>query len=479
MIRKLKENISEYDLCIIGAGPAGLVIAAELASSGLKICVLESGEEKSTVFANKLKEVQTRALLIKPNSRERILGGSGTVWGGLSAPLDEIDFEQREWSDGWPFGRSDLEQFWSRAHRYRFPDLKEFNHGSQRKGWNFNTLREKMFIAVRPPYNFVELKVIFAHEGVDLFLDATVTGLVSQVIEDNRSVESVICKTSEGVTVHVKARVFVLATGGIENPRILLHSRLGNEHDQVGRYFMNHPKGYAGYLRLSRPISRQNPCIARAIDGRIVYAGLTLPEDVQRTKGLLNSYVQFEPDLGVFQRYVFAIWRRLPAFASPLFNLLSPKVLRLRWYADMEPRAENRITLSEDKDSHGVAFPVVTYELGGRDKDTLELLHKYLSEEVQQLGIGRIEGTFADVVTAVNQDASHYLGATRMGRDPQKSVVDSNCKVHSVSNLYVAGGSTFSASGSANPTYTIVALAISLADHLLKILAKAGSAHDH
>ena len=467
MIRTLEQDAEGYDLCIVGSGPAGLTIAAELARTRLRLCVLESGAEGKSAFAYGLKKVLSRGLPVKPESRERIFGGSGTVWGGLSAPLDPLDFESRPWSEGWTVAREELERYWREAQRYGFSAPEEFkNTGAF---WKFGTLQEKLFVAVRPPYNFARLRPIFERDGADLFLRATVTGFVPSAEGSTPRVIEAVCKTEAGDTVRVRAQRFVLAAGGIENARLLLVSGLGNEHDQVGRYFMNHPKGYAGRLRLRAPLPATSPYLPRSAGGRMMYAGLTLSESKRREGGLLSSYVQFEPDSKILARYALALWRRLPAFASPLFNILRPRTLRMRWYADMEPQAENCVVLSGEKDTYGTPLPEVSYSLGPRDVETLRTLHAHLQEEVKTLGIGRLEGTADEVIASVYDDASHHLGATRMGTDPRTSVVDSDGKVHTVSNVYVAGGSVFPTGGSANPTYTIVALAMRLAKHLERV----------
>ena len=456
-------------MCIIGGGPAGLTLAAELAYDGLRICVLESGGEKATGFADALKKTVSLGLSVKSNSRHRALGGAGAVWGGLSAPLDAVDLEERPWSAPWPVARQELERYLDETQRYGFPALAEFAH--PRPYWPFKTLQEKLFLAIRPPYNFARLRTVFERDGVDIFLEATVVKLTSRVEGGAAAVAEAVCKTPQGAESRVRARVFVVAGGGIENPRLLLASALGNAHDQVGRYFMNHPKGYAGRLRLNAPLPATSPYLPRSSGGRMRYAGLALPESVRRAEGLLSSYVQFEPDLGFLQRFGFALWRRLPARAGGLFNLLRPRTLRLRWFADMEPRPDNRVTLSDEKDCFGVPLPAVNYALGLRDKKTLQALHARLGEEVRRLGLGTLEGTAQEAVAAAVDDASHHLGGTRMGDDPRTSVVNRDCLVHGSTNLYVAGGSVFPAGGSANPTYTIVALAIRLAEHLRRTLS--------
>lgn len=466
MIEALSHDLSGYDLCIIGAGPAGLSIAAELAYSGLKICVLESGGEERTEMNVLLNTVVTRHLRIKEHSRERMLGGAGRVWGGLSSTLDHIDLESREWCEGWPISFKELDIFLSAAQRFRFPHPNEFTQVNGTHGFGFTLLREKVFIAVRPFFDFARLKTVFQREEVDLFMHATATRLFVDEEGGESSVSSVSCSASNGDIYTVKARTYILACGGIENARILLHSDVGNEHDQVGRYFMNHPKGHAGRLSLTAPVSPEIMYLSHSANGRIRYAGVSLTEQEQRERGLLNSYVQFEPETSVIQRYVAAIEKRLPSVVAGYFYWLRTRTLRLRWYTDMEPRSENRIELSDKVDRNAVPLPVVSYQLGEKDKETLRALHTRLYEECERLQIGTLMGDADEVLSAVKNDASHHLGGARMGHDPHTSVVDKDCKVHSVRNLYVAGGSVFPTSGSANPTYTIVALAIRLAAHL-------------
>lgn len=452
-----------YDLCIIGAGPAGLALASEFAYSGLKICVLESGGDKRTQTGDSLKEVISPELPIKNNSRERVVGGATSTWGGLSATLDVIDFSAREWSAGWPITPSELAPYMERSIRYKFPPLKMFDSHSLEGEWgNLKNLENKTFVAVRPPFDFSSLKNIFNRPHQDLFTQATVV----KIEADNGSVTRVLCRTTLGEAVEVKARVFILACGGIENVRLLLVSNIGNEYDQVGRYFMNHPKGYAGVLKLNKPLSPGVSYLPQTIKGCLVYMGLHLTETFQRDHDLLNSCVQFELRLNVLQRLFFALWKRVSNLLPGGLPKIHPRRLNLRWFADMEPRAENRITLSERKDDYGVPLPVVQYRLGERDKKTLAALYQEIERNVETSNLGKLSGTLQEMMNSVRDDASHHLGGTIMGMDPHRSVVDHNSKVHSLRNLYITGSSIFPTAGCANPTFTIVALALRLADHL-------------
>lgn len=468
MVRTLEGDQGGYDLCIVGGGPAGLAIASDLAYSGLTIAVLESGsDDRPLPGAAALREAESPALPIKPNSRERVLGGASHTWGGLSALLDPIDFETRPWTPGWPVSAAALSPYIARAERYRFPSEASFEVPPGRTKWEGLTgLAHKVFVAVRPRFDFARVARIFERAGVDLFLDATTVRLEAGA--GGRVVTHAVAKTLDGREARISARAFVLAAGGIENPRLLLVSGLGNAHDQVGRYFMNHPKGRAGSLRLARPLPAGSLYLPQAGEGRIVTAGLRLAEEAQRTKGLLNSSVQFEPPTAGWGRVALALLRRAPRLARvPLF---APRTLVVRWFADMEPRAENRVTLSTRRDALGTPLPVVRYALGERDRTTLATLFVRVKSEVARLGIGELTGSADEVIAAVTDDASHHLGATRMGSDPAASVVDADCKVHGMENLYVAGGSAFPTGGNANPTLVIVALALRLAEHLARVL---------
>jgi choline dehydrogenase-like flavoprotein len=303
------------------------------------------------------------------------------------------------------------------------------------------------------------LKPLFEREGFDLILDASVLKLES----DASVVTGAVCKSRSGIETRIRAQRFVLAAGGIENPRLLLNSRIGNDHDQVGRYFMNHPKSYQGYIRLNRLLPPRSLFLPQTETGRMRYLGLRLAEEEQHARGLLNSYVGFEPNFGRLQRYGFKLWKRMPLFSTFLMRTLArPRSIRCRWFADMEPRADNRVTLSEARDSFGMSLPKVTYQTSERDKATLRALWDTLA----QSGLGRLEGDVEEMLADITFDSSHHMGATRMGNDPATSVVDADCRVHGTENLYVAGSSVFPSAGCANPTMVITALSIRLAERL-------------
>ncbi|MEM8712163.1 MAG: GMC family oxidoreductase [Planctomycetota bacterium] len=362
MIRDLDSHdgdLPTYDVCIIGSGAAGGTVAAELSGSGLSVCVLESGVKKVTRRGDQLKKTESRGIHVKDYSRERVLGGATTTWAGLSSPLDPADLEPREFVEhsGWPLTRAELLPLYAAAaERYRFPELRAFTpegFGSLRAKGDFSpswrVVEEKIFLAADVPQNFgKEVRDIYDGGAVDLWLDASVAQLCGQ--EDHAklsgapSIRHADVRTRSGRAVRVCARAFVVATGGIENARLLLNSTdicpagLGNERDQVGRFMMNHPKNYSGILHLAKPVQELPYYFGCLHEGFAGYGGLRFPEDELARRGLMNSYVRLEPlfpwsDSEGIEALVL-IAKRSKFFVDRIRKKSQSEVVELRDYAE-------------------------------------------------------------------------------------------------------------------------------------------------
>lgn len=149
----------------------------------------------------------------------------------------------------------------------------------------------------------------------------------------------------------------------------------------------------------------------------------------------------------------------------------TPRNYRIEYHIEQIPSPDNRIFLSDELDAHGQPLAALHWTLANVETQSIQQLHSLVAAVLEESRAGELiwdNGSPPDFENLTIDDSSHHMGTTRMGNDEKNSVVDSDCNVHGLDNLYVAGSSVFPTSGFANPTFTIVALAIRLADKLKK-----------
>jgi choline dehydrogenase-like flavoprotein len=251
------------DVCVIGTGPAGAVVARELAHRGVDVVVLEGGgrrfgQRQADTYQGETADSHDPLEAV----RQKRLGGTSVVWGGRCAPLDEHDLGPREWLDsaGWPISAEDLAPYYRRAQHHL--QAGDYEYSAARSGFPpvetppSDTLDVDRTWRWSPPTSFAgRMRALAGAPNVRLLVEAGVVRLerhpVSGVV-----VEAVVVPRP-GVEITVAARTFVLAAGGLESARILLASDrqspagIGNEYDQVGRNYMTHPVGEVGTVVLS------------------------------------------------------------------------------------------------------------------------------------------------------------------------------------------------------------------------------------
>jgi choline dehydrogenase-like flavoprotein len=320
----------------------------------------------------------------------------------------------------------------------------------------------------------------------------------------HRTATRVRAATIGGNRFKVAAKLFVLAGGGIENPRLLLASRngracgVGNEHDLVGRYFTEHLHVPVGLLRCRQPGAGFYG--ARRSGGIHVRGGVALSESARRDGGLNGFALTFHNTKDphdvlrptaqaasyVSMRLLMTslshgqmpdrVWRHvanvagdLPSAAVLSYRKMvkpSPRVLMVGCRAEQAPNRDNRVTLDDRDDAIGMPRARVHWQIGSHDIDNIR--------RGTRLWLDAHNQRVADVDSFVTPDdrwiealagGAHHMGTTRMHRDSRRGVVDEHCRVHTTSNVYVAGSSVFPTGGWAPPTLTIVALALRLADH--------------
>jgi choline dehydrogenase-like flavoprotein len=517
----------DADVCIVGAGPAGVVIALELLGTGAQVCILESGAREPQKALGG--ESVGRPYFGLEDAGVRAFGGSLPLWGTgehywHAVPLDRIDFEPRPAvpHSGWPFDRAHLDPFYERA--AAVSGLGPFTSS----GDDDEDLAAQL--PVRPGrlllgamrIGYATFARHFDHlataNDVRLILNAHVAELLAD--ENGRSVDGVRAVCQPGRSFSVRARLVVLAAGGIENTRLLLLSNrsrpsgLGNEHNLVGRFFMEHVGLQSGFVSSPALLERSRLYEHRVEDGTRIRPIVRLDEQVTRDEELLNVAFLLDPMPRVFAgdgfrslttlRRMFDHRPRPPDLLGHTFSVLRhfgdaarsvlylktpfgylrkpalylqtrpssrPPVLLLRVQGEQAPNPDSRITLAESHDAFGLRKPRLDWRMRELDLLSIRRTQDLLDEELGLAGLGAVEDKLGtERPPGVVHGLCHQIGTTRMHVDPKQGVVDPNCRLHAVDNVFVAGSSVFPTSGWANPTLTIVALAIRLADHLKTVL---------
>lgn len=519
-IQDLDVETIETDVCVIGSGPAGGIVAANLAKKNVRVSLLEAGGELPDYSCE---SIDTSNLVLDEAALRfgwsLQFGGSSNLWAGRTCPLEDIDFEKRSWipDSGWPFKAETLVTFYKRAAEIlRIPGFQYFSdyHEHEEEQNVFKSaldvnigFQAKFFQWAKNPFIVSDyLKdVAKDHPSLRIFLRAPVSRL--QEKPDGSAIEFVQVTTENGGSLIVKARLFVLAAGGIETPRLLLNSNrvrstgIGNDYDVVGRYFSTHPKADMAAIILNKAVSTSHAFFMdRSLGAGSFRYGIGFSKEMQKRLKLLNHYVQLSPLLEYQANHAFEVIKKTKVLSNELIdrnNLIQgflpglgklayesigrvakfqPRARKfiLRGFLDQYPDRENRITLSSNKKKDGTCKADIRWRYSDRDKQSVLKFFSHLDLVLHQNNIGRVE--FAGLEKLENWPLvyihSHFMGATRMGDDKKTSVVDTNARVHDVSNLYVAGPSLFPTYGFANPFLTITALSLKLADHLLTQVKK-------
>lgn len=519
-IRTLPPNEQvETDVCLVGAGPVGLTIATELAGSGLRIVLLESGGREPDAWADSLNQIENIGaprVMDQTLVRNRGLGGTSRTWSGRIATFDTQDFESRGWmpNSGWPISRNSLLPYFSRALPHIGGEIADNTDTSFKRDvlrgtanqfdakifedyvWSYSrdATRNRDFMRFGPRAEKIDGRTVSG------FLNATVTHINTDL--EGRLVTGLEVFGPDNQPRFVAAALTVLCAGGIENARLLLASRrtlpqgVGNRHDQVGRYLMDHLRG---------PVAAYDPpafldaqaafgSFRKRVNQRTVVLtrGVALSPALQEREGLLAAAAWLNGDvaaddplmaIGQLARLrgspvaeVGKIVRSAPIIVRGLSRLGANRspLRKLRWLnleciVEQPPRPESRVTLSDRTDALGIPLSKVDWRVGDAEGRTMRALAVRFCEESRRLRlpIPRVaDWVLDDAAPLPMQDVAHPIGTTRMSADPKAGVVDLDCRVHGIANLYVAGASTFPTSGHANPTQTALAMAIRLADHL-------------
>ena len=485
--RTLKEGHRlQADICIAGAGAAGITLARSLAGSGLSLLLLESGGFEFDEATQQLYEgsVVGQEYWALHTSRLRFFGGSTNHWTGWCRPLDPIDFEARPGMlGGWPIDYAELLPYYSLAQSDCELDRFDYSAESWAQRYRVHLIPmedpqwETIAWQFSPPTRFGERyrDELITRDDVQLVTHANLANI--GVTNSGERVEHLQVRVLNGPALSVNAKAFVLALGGLENPRILLASNdmvsagVGNQRGAVGRYFSDHPHSLVGQIIMSAEYTETGYTgIFREGEGTYVRFSWALSEQARRSLNMPGLSVTLDPlaadatkddlrNIGV----------------GSLMEQLSARPTKATYglflRAEQPPNPASRVRLGRKRDALGVP----RIELDWR---VPHALHNKVREAVKMLAISVGRNSIGRILSFPHADTRpangwptlwgghHHLGTTRMSEDARYGVVDRNCRVHGVDNLFCAGSSTFATAGYANPTLTICALARRLGDYL-------------
>jgi choline dehydrogenase-like flavoprotein len=539
--KEVSEDFPRVDACIVGSGPAGITLARQICRSGLRVCLLESGGQNPSEAAQNLNtgtvdSVHGYREQTLRDGRRRQFGGTGNLWNhelrGQSkrhvryVPLDEIDFERRTWvpESGWPFSRQAIQSFYESAQRlcgigkFDYRAVAWETGAANRRIWQTENI-ESIVTQFGSPSIFLEryCRELANDEKVTVILRAVLLELRMNPL--SRAITSAYVGTLNGRKFHVRARVFVLAAGGLENARILLlqdalqPGGLGNQHDIVGRCFMDHPSITLGtLLPFSSSIFQQASFYDQHdVAGQTVMGILRIRPDVLRREKILNLCAVLAPHFKNLRANAPAALRQLLSKGPPFIlrchfrthhydsdvdteasRPLRQRLLKeyyseshsgwsrlagldrrfsefgVRCLVEQSPDRSNRVMLGEQTDVFGQRKTKVVWRWNEVDLYSIRQAQKIFRSDLAAAGVG----TFVPAEEAVGSQPlpfnspHHFMGTTRMHDNPRNGVVDADCRVHDVPNLFIAGSSVFPTGGFANPTLTILALTLRLAAHL-------------
>lgn len=513
------------DLCVVGSGIAGAMIAYEAARAGQTVVILETGKRYQELDPDRYDlarlqlypwpwEQETRdafevdsQLSVRLNgSRIKAVGGTTLHWSAYAPRLQPADFEMRGRfgiGSDWPLSYNALEPYYMRAememgvaggptpgapprsgpyplpaHPYSFSDEEFFRPAFEAAGLHLgpnpmavnseaydDRSRCIGFTTCAPMCGsgakytaMVHIRKAEATGNVEVRSECHVRRIR---LAGSRRVDRVEYVDAQGETRSLDARAFVLAAGGIENPRLLLLSArdgahaegLGNASGMVGRQLMFHTlSGVRGTLQ-------------ERVGGHRIGFGTAISWDLHDHSRL--------PERGNMVLFPADLQGPLPgdiARSSGLWGAALKEHVRQAYgsnvkiiaMGEMLPYPGNRVTLSPTTtDRFGDPVPHLSVELGAFENSTIE--HGI---EIGRDLIGRAGAR--EIWTDSGAFGGHYIGTTAMGVDPASSVCDEFGRCHELDNLYIAGSSTFSTSSASHPTLTIAALALRTADHLVR-----------
>lgn len=462
-----------YDVCVVGTGPAGITMARKLSSAGQSVVLLEAGGLDYSDESQRLYECESIGHDGWPQfTRLRFFGGTSNHWSGRCRPFDQSDFERQSINGlpGWPISYSALEPFLKEA-----MEIVDLNTGQGFQSLHDDLIDNHFYpdsFAHSPPTRFKSkyLSEIGRDPNIDCFYNATAIDLILDGA--HQSAKQLKLVNYNQIQANLSADTFILCLGGIETPRFMLNCNsqiktgIGNSNDMVGRCFMEHlnvPMGSFLYEDPERYSKLQfytddQFCNTSSIGKSNVTMSIVKQiRSYGRTKAIKNFFKNIACEMKIEEKVQFISDFNCPGMGS------------IGTLVEQAPNLNSRVTLSKENNFLGQKKAKFNWQISDYDKKTIRHTAITMAKEFSNAGLGVIR--LADFILDNNLEIkfghhNHHMGTTRMSNSEKDGVVDQNSKVHGIDNLYIAGSSVFSTGGACNPTMPIIQLCLRLANHL-------------
>jgi choline dehydrogenase-like flavoprotein len=518
LILDLEKNspieVGGYEVCVIGAGAAGIVLALALARRGLKTLLLEAGGRGYEARTQDLYfgDVAGRDYKGLYDGRFRVLGGTTTQWGGQILEIDDFVFDRRPWisGSGWPFPKRELQPFYDEAQTWEGlqQSPKRAEEVWQKLGLENPDFGPALISELSRWCPFTNFARVYADElaqskSLTTVLHANVCEF--QLSDDETTIEAARCRTLRGHQLSFHANRFVLCMGAIESCRLLLHPAAGgaappwNRQGLVGKHYQDHVSCVAADVLIRDPVRAQTYFDYVSISGFRFQPKLKLSRAEQEALQTLDvcGFMLFSSgendDLALaFETYRLLKTKRFKKLSARRLAHFVKHFHKLAWHrlpysrsfsaktdtcklcvnSEQLPLAEGCVDLSAEVDALGLRRPRVRWKMSELELYSIRRYVGVIAEVFDNKGWGQIVPQaylFSDdaLMSDRFEDIYHHMGGTRMGLEAANSVVDPSLKIHGTRNAYVCSTSVFPCAGFVNPTHTLIALALRLAHHLI------------
>jgi choline dehydrogenase-like flavoprotein len=505
-----------YDVCIVGAGAAGISLAVELRRKGRRVLIVEGGGARFEPASQALNAGRAEGLDYAglTEGRYRVLGGTTTQWGGQVLEIEGPVFGPRPWTPNppWPFPKAELARHYHRALEIEglataSDSVDDLWRAMGLTRPDFGPDLVSAFSRWCPQTNFATLHAETLRDpAVNVWLHANLEAL--EFAENGRTIRAMRCRSLGGRIARFNAKAVVLCVGGIETTRLLLQAAAETQaapwrgNRWIGRGFQDHIvapvatitdcqltplAGYFDYRAVRG--HRYHPKMVLAPEAQARLGALdicgTVSATTDGTDDLARAFATLRlvrtgrvrlarlADLAHLARHLPSLlWQKLPLSRSAVGAPWEGRKLRLWVHCEQTIQSGGKVTLGEARDALGQRRAQVDWRAGDLELHSIRAYLQTLGQAFAAHGLGEIvpdPGVMEDdeALRRVFQESFHHIGGARMAASAEEGVVDADLKLFGTANAYVCSSAVFPSAGFANSTHTVVALACRLAEHLV------------